>query len=68
MLILDVLQSLVDAPDKMSKLKINIPSGYLPLQLLLHFFSQCILSQSFTHCPILPFLFVMIQIHLEEVT
>ncbi|CAN6319058.1 unnamed protein product [Urochloa humidicola] len=29
MLILDVLQSLVKAPDKMSKLKINIPSGTL---------------------------------------
>lgn len=34
-LILDVLQSLVDEPDKMSKLKINITSSYLPLQLLL---------------------------------
>ncbi|CAL4915756.1 unnamed protein product [Urochloa decumbens] len=29
MLILDVLQSLVNAPDRMSKLKINIPSGKL---------------------------------------
>ncbi|CAL4932457.1 unnamed protein product [Urochloa decumbens] len=29
MLILDVLQSLVNAPDRMSKLKINIPSGTL---------------------------------------
>ncbi|XP_062211053.1 protein ALWAYS EARLY 3-like isoform X2 [Phragmites australis] len=29
LLVLDVLQSLVDAPSKMSKLKINIPSGSL---------------------------------------
>ncbi|KAL6838768.1 hypothetical protein ACP4OV_031482 [Aristida adscensionis] len=29
MLVLDVLQSLVDAPSKMSKLKINVPSGLL---------------------------------------
>lgn len=47
MLILNVLQSLVSAADKMSKVKINFPSGYLPLQLLLHFvFHIIILSHS----------------------
>ena len=51
MLILNVFQSLVSAADKMSKVKINFPSGYLPLQLLLHFVFHIIYYPTHnTHC------------------
>lgn len=38
MLVLDVLNSLVNAPSKMSKLEINIPSGQLLSLLIVHLF------------------------------
>jgi hypothetical protein len=39
MLVLDVLNSLVNAPSKMTKLEINIPSGQLLSLLVVPFFS-----------------------------
>jgi hypothetical protein len=81
MFILDVLESLVNAPDKMSKLKINIapdkmsklkiniPSGYLPLELLLRFVFHIIYYLiHVTHCLHFCFSSVLIQVHLVKVT
>ena len=69
MVILDVLESLVNAPDKMSKLKINIPSGCLPLQLLLRFVFHIVYYLiHVTHCLHFCFSFVLIQVHLVKVT
>jgi hypothetical protein len=44
MLVLDVLNSLVNAPSKMSELEINIPSGQLLSLLAVHFFPHYMLA------------------------
>jgi hypothetical protein len=66
MLVLDVLNSLVNAPSKMSELEINIPSGQLLSLLAVHFFSTLYVSHVDNFLCVSSY--VLIQVRLEKLT